>query len=70
MDFRPKKPENYPELSKAIRSYPKLSGAIQKLSGTIQKSMDSFGAIQNLRKLSGAIFCYPHKQNRLLSSYV
>ena len=50
MDFRPKKPENYPELSKAIRSYPKLSGAIQKLSGTIQKSIDSFENYPELSK--------------------
>ena len=41
--------QSYPELSKAIRSYPKSMDSYGKLSG----------AIQNLKKLSGAIQSYP-----------
>ena len=65
--------QNYPELSKAIRSYQKLSGtmkntvdSLEKLSGAIRnlpiasKNYPELSkAIRSYRKLSGAIKNYP-----------
>ena len=74
---------NYPELSKAIRSYPKLSGTIQslwiaaknypELSKAIRnypKSMDSYGkTIQDSQELSGTIQSYP-ELSKAIQSYL
>ena len=46
---------NYPELSKAIRSYPKLSGTIQSLWIAAKNYPELSKAIRNYPKLSGTI---------------
>jgi hypothetical protein len=50
---------NYPELSKAIRSYPKLSGTIQSLWIAAKNYPELSKAIRSYPKLSGTIQSYP-----------
>ena len=75
--------QSYPELSKAIRSYPKSMDSYGKLSGAIQsypelskairnypKSMDSYGkTIQDSQELSGTIQSYP-ELSKAIQSYL
>ena len=63
---------NYPELSKAIRSYPKLSGTIQSLWIAAKNYPELSKAIRNYPKLSGTIqslWIATEKLSRIARSY-